>query len=208
MEPFEKTYAMIKPDALRAGKAEEICQLIEVHGFTIIAKQKLQLTQQRAQEFYGEHKGKSFFETLVNFMTSGPVYALVLAKQNAIKEWRSLMGPTNSNTARAEKPKSLRALYGTDGTQNATHGSDSPASAAREIRFFFPQLSQEAVVDGVGQYMESVLQPVLVQGLTVLAKEKPCAHPIEALSFLGQWLLDNNPNKPRVVLPPGSSGKQ
>ncbi len=54
---------------------------------------------------------------------------------------------------------------------------------------------QEAVVDGVGQYMESVLQPVLVQGLTVLAKEKPCAHPIEALSFLGQWLLDNNPNK-------------
>ena len=151
-----------------------------------------QLTPQRAQDFYGEHKGKSFFETLVNFMTSGPVYALVLAKQNAIKEWRSLMGPTNSNTARAEKPKrycildklqsiateswlaglllqalynllfahvlllaaevallgnkvwfcSLRALYGTDGTQNATHGSDSPASAAREIRFFFPQLSQ------------------------------------------------------------------
>ncbi|KAL3148410.1 50S ribosomal protein L3 [Trebouxia sp. C0009 RCD-2024] len=142
MEPFEKTYAMIKPDALRAGKAEEICQLIEVHGFTIIAKQKLQLTPQRAQDFYGEHKGKPFFETLVNFMTSGPVYALVLAKQNAIKEWRSLMGPTNSNTARAEKPKSLRALYGTDGTQNATHGSDSPASAAREIRFFFPQLSQ------------------------------------------------------------------
>ena len=130
-------------------------------------------------------------------MTSGPVYALVLAKQNAIKEWRSLMGPTNSNTARTEKPKrysileqlqimlqkvglqtfscrqelyvslysllfdhvlvfaveiavlgnkvyiySLRALYGTDGTQNATHGSDSPASAAREIRFFFPQLTQ------------------------------------------------------------------
>jgi len=57
---------------------------------------------------------------------------------------------------------------------------------------------QEAVVDGVGQYMETVLQPVLVQGLTVLAKEKPCAHPIEALSFLGQWLLDNNPNKVRV----------
>lgn len=64
-----------------------------------------QLTSQRAQDFYGEHKGKSFFDTLVNFMTSGPVYALVLAKQNAIKEWRSLMGPTNSNTARAEKPK-------------------------------------------------------------------------------------------------------
>ena len=62
----------------------------------------VQLTPQRAQDFYAEHKRKPFFETLVNFMTSGPVYALVLAKQNAIKEWRSLMGPTNSNTARAE----------------------------------------------------------------------------------------------------------
>ena len=66
---------------------------------------RLQLTQQRAEEFYGEHKGKPFFETLVNFMSSGPVYALVLARQDAIKEWRSLMGPTNSNTARAENPK-------------------------------------------------------------------------------------------------------
>lgn len=56
-------------------------------------------------------------------------------------------------------------------------------------------LTQEAVVDGVGQYMESTLQPILVQGLTILAKEKPCAHPVEALSFLGRWLLDNNPNK-------------
>lgn len=70
----------------------------------------VQLTPQRAQDFYGEHKGKPFFETLVNFMTSGPVYALVLAKQNAIKEWRSLMGPTNSNTARAEKPKRYHLL--------------------------------------------------------------------------------------------------
>lgn len=71
----------------------------------------VQLTPQRAQDFYGEHKGKDFFETLVNFMTSGPVYALVLARQNAIKEWRSLMGPTNSNTARAEKPKRYSILH-------------------------------------------------------------------------------------------------
>ena len=71
----------------------------------------VQLTPQRAQDFYGEHKGKSFFDTLVNFMTSGPVYALVLARQNAIKEWRSLMGPTNSNTARAEIPKRYSILH-------------------------------------------------------------------------------------------------
>lgn len=77
----------------------------------------VQLTPQRAQDFYGEHKGKSFFDTLVNFMTSGPVYALVLARQNAIKEWRSLMGPTNSNTARAEKPKRYSIQY----TCNVVH---------------------------------------------------------------------------------------
>ena len=65
----------------------------------------MQLTPQRAQDFYAEHKGKSFFETLVSFMSSGPIYALVLARPNAIKEWRGLMGPTNSLTARAEKPK-------------------------------------------------------------------------------------------------------
>ena len=65
----------------------------------------MQLTPQRAQDFYAEHKGKSFSETLVSFMSSGPIYALVLARPNAIKEWRALMGPTNSLTARAEKPK-------------------------------------------------------------------------------------------------------
>lgn len=65
----------------------------------------VQLTPQKAEDFYAEHKGKSFFQTLVNFMSSGPIYALVLAKPNAIKEWRALMGPTNSLTAKAEKPK-------------------------------------------------------------------------------------------------------
>eukprot|EP00891_Asterochloris_glomerata_P007451 jgi/Astpho2/7451/e_gw1.00114.172.1_t len=135
---LESTLAMIKPDAVKAGKAEEICQLIELAGFTIVAKQKLQLSRQRAEEFYGEHKGKPFFERLVAFMTSGPIYAMVLARENAIYQWRTLMGPTNVFVARAEKPKCLRALYGTDGTMNATHGSDSRASASREIRFHFP----------------------------------------------------------------------
>ena len=91
-------------------------------------------------QFYGEHEGKPFFETLIGFMTSGHVTALCLSKEDAIKGWRALMGPTNSLKAREEAPTSLRALFGTDGTRNATHGSDSTTSAARELEFFFPKL--------------------------------------------------------------------
>mmetsp|Transcript_32772 Transcript_32772/g.59385 ORF Transcript_32772/g.59385 Transcript_32772/m.59385 type:complete len:212 (-) Transcript_32772:410-1045(-) len=202
-EKLEKTYAMIKPDAVRKGKAEEIMQLIELNGFTIIAKQKLQLTRSRAMEFYGEHYGKPFFEGLVNFMTSGPVWALVLAKEDAIKGWRSLMGPTNTFKAQEEAPTSLRALYGTDGTQNACHGSDSPVSAIREIKFFFPKLTLEPISSGTNatDYITSKLQPALAKALTALAREKPTAEKFEAITFLANYLLNNNPNKPKVVTP-------
>ncbi|KAK9817643.1 hypothetical protein WJX72_000069 [[Myrmecia] bisecta] len=178
-------------------------QLIELAGFTIVAQQKLQLTAQRAGEFYAEHKGKPFYSGLISFMTSGPIYALVLAKEDAIRSWRSLMGPTNVFVARAEQPKSLRALYGTDGTQNATHGSDSPASARREIGFFFPKLMLDplATSEQAQRYLEDKLQPTLLKGLTALAKQKPSADKQEALAFLANWLLNNNPNKPRMVAP-------
>lgn len=84
-----------------------------------------QLTRRRAEEFYAEHAGKPFFAGLVEFMTSGPIYALCLAKAHAIHAWRAAMGPTNSEKARETAPKSLRALFGTDGRRNACHGSDS-----------------------------------------------------------------------------------
>lgn len=200
---IEKTLALIKPDAVKAGKADEIKQLIELHGFTIVAQQKLQLTRARAEEFYGEHYGKPFFNNLVSFMTSGPVWAIVLAKPDAIKQWRGLMGPTNCFKAREEAPRSLRALYGTDGTQNATHGSDSPASAAREIKFFFPGLVLEPVMDAVAAkvYIAEKLQPALSRALTALAREKPSADKFEAITFLSTYLLSNNPNKPRILTP-------
>ncbi len=134
-------------------------------------------------------------------MTSGPIYALVLSRDDAIKQWRALMGPTNCFKAREEAPKrcapvfdcmpaslsypcnvcSLRALYGTDGTQNATHGSDSPASAAREIKFFFPALVLEPSMEAntAKGFITEKLQPALAQALTALAREKPSAEKFE-----------------------------
>jgi len=200
-ETVEKTFALIKPDAVRAGYAEEITHLTELAGFRVVGKRKFQLTRQRAEEFYGEHKGKPFFKKLVDFMTSGPIYGMILSKSNAIKDWRALMGPTNALKAKEEAPKCLRALYGTDGTMNATHGSDSPHSARREIKFFFPEFKSLPISDeeGCKGYIKQYLEATLIKGLTVMAKEKPSASKYEALTFLGTWLLQNNPNKPRVV---------
>jgi len=202
----EQTLALIKPDATgRDGDAREIMALISLAGFTIVAQQQIKLTRDRAEAFYGEHKGKPFFEGLVAFMTSGPLTALVLAKPGAIKAWRSMMGPTSTDKARAEAPRSLRALYGTDGTRNATHGSDSPASAAREIRFFFPAVALNAgapaTAEEASAAIDAQLKTVLVAGLTYLAKNKLASSEAEAVKQLGRYLLDHNPNGPRVHLP-------
>ena len=136
--PLEKTFAVIKPDAVRAGSTSAILKAAEDAGFVVVCSKETRLSPDRAGEFYAEHRGKHFFPGLVEFMSGGPIVALCLAKTDAIKDWRSLMGPTNTQTARESSPHSLRARFGTDGTQNATHGSDSPASAARELKFFFP----------------------------------------------------------------------
>ena len=87
--------------------------------------------------FYGEHKGKSFFPNLSSYMGSGEVLALCLEKEGAIPGWRALLGPTDPDKAKREDPKSLRALFGLDGTRNGTHGSDSEESARRELSFWF-----------------------------------------------------------------------
>lgn len=203
MDAMESTFAIIKPDAVRASNAEEILQLIEVAGFSILAKKQVLLTPQRAQEFYAEHVGKPFFPRLQAFMTSGPVWALVLAKVDGIKSWRALMGPTNTLAARESAPTSLRALYGTDGTQNACHGSDSSTSAAREIKFFFPSFVLEPLPDSTaaGALIQSQLQATLVKALTVLAKDKPTSDPLDSITWLADYLLAHNPNKPASVPP-------
>eukprot|EP00002_Diphylleia_rotans_P017564 TRINITY_DN3408_c0_g1_i7.p1 TRINITY_DN3408_c0_g1~~TRINITY_DN3408_c0_g1_i7.p1 ORF type:complete len:282 (+),score=37.57 TRINITY_DN3408_c0_g1_i7:116-961(+) len=131
----ESTYAMIKPDAyVHIGK---ILTMIFKAGFTLNNLKMLKLDRATAESFYGEHVGKPFFERLVSFMTEDAVVAMELAGKDAIPKWRGLLGPTNTAVAKEQAPDSIRGRFGTDGTRNAAHGSDSKASAAR-VRFLSP----------------------------------------------------------------------
>lgn len=190
----EKTLAIIKPDAVL--KAEEIEDIILRFNFTILNKRWVHLTPEQCSEFYIEHSSKIFFPSLVAFMSSGPVIAMELGRENAIAAWRELMGPTNSIKARETHPDTVRALYGTDEQRNACHGSDSRASAEREIRFFFSDSVVEPIPRGQAakDYLDLNVNATLLKGLTQLCREKP----LDPLVWLADWLMANNPYKPRV----------
>lgn len=131
---MEQTFSIIKPNAVNKKVSGKILAMWESAGFNIVQIKKVRLTKAQAEGFYAEHYGKPFFDELVAFMTSGPVFLLVLEKDNAIEDNRRLMGATNP--AKADEG-TIRKLYGDSMGENAVHGSDSPASAAREIRYFF-----------------------------------------------------------------------
>ena len=131
----ERTFAIIKPDAVAAGHAPAIIQLIKDNGFTIVAERNATVDKEAAEQFYGVHKDKPFYQDLVAYITSGPVVLLTLEKENAVQSWRTLMGATNPEKAQAG---TIRKLYGTDIQHNAVHGSDSVENAHKEIAQFFP----------------------------------------------------------------------
>jgi nucleoside-diphosphate kinase len=134
MSQVETTFAIIKPDAVRAGNAGNIIQRITDSGFRVRGMKMLHLTKKQAEGFYAVHRERGFFGELVEFMTSGPVVVLALEKEGAVKAWRDLMGPTNSKDA----PKgTIRGDFGTDVGENASHGSDSAENAAIEVAYFF-----------------------------------------------------------------------
>jgi nucleoside-diphosphate kinase len=131
----ERTFFMVKPDAMRARVLGKVLAMIEAGGLTIVAGRIRHLSVDEAQRFYAVHKERPFFGALVKFMTSGPVFTGVLEGDDAIRRWRDLMGPTDSKKA----PKgTVRGEFGTDVEQNASHGSDAPETARTEIAFFFP----------------------------------------------------------------------
>jgi nucleoside-diphosphate kinase len=131
---IERTFAIIKPDAVEKGFAGKILAHIDSAGFRLVAAKRLHLTKSQAEGFYAEHKGRGFFEELTTFMSRGPVFVLALEAEGAIKKWRDTMGATNPEKADAG---TIRKLYGGNVGENATHGSDSEASAARELGYFF-----------------------------------------------------------------------
>jgi len=133
----ERTFFIVKPDAVRARALGKVLAMIEASGLTIVAGRIRRLTTDDAQRFYAVHRERPFFGDLVTFMTSGPAFVGVLEGDNAIKRWRDLMGPTDSKKA----PKgTVRGEFGTDVEQNASHGSDAPETARAEVAFFFPGL--------------------------------------------------------------------
>lgn len=132
----EKTLALIKPDAV--SKAGEIIEIINKAGFTITKLKMMILSRKEAADFHIDHQAKPFYNELVEFITSGPVIAMEILRDDAISEWKRLLGPANSVVACADAPGSIRALFGIDCIRNAAHGPDSFACAAREVELFFP----------------------------------------------------------------------
>jgi nucleoside-diphosphate kinase len=131
---MQQTLTIIKPDAVRKQLTGKILSIIESNGFRIVAIKGYQLSESDAQKFYSVHKGKPFFNELVEFMSSGPLVAVLLEKQNAIEDFRGLIGATNPADA-AEG--TIRRMFAESKTSNAIHGSDSDENAALEANFFF-----------------------------------------------------------------------
>ncbi len=132
---MEKTLAIIKPDAIRKKLAGKIIDRIYEKGFNIGGLKMIRLKENQANEFYKVHAERPFYSDLVKYMTSGSVIVAALEKENAIKDWRNLMGATNPAEA-AEG--TIRKDFGENIEANAVHGSDSPETAAIEVPFFFP----------------------------------------------------------------------
>ena len=133
---LERTFSIIKPDAVAKNVIGKIYSRFEENGLKIVASKMLHLTRDQAEGFYAVHKERPFFNDLCDFMTSGPVMVQVLEGENAITKNREIMGATNPQEA---APGTIRADFAQTVDENAVHGSDAPETAAVEIEFFFPE---------------------------------------------------------------------
>lgn len=131
-----RTFTMIKPDAVEKGNIGGILEKINAGGFRIVSMKMTQLSRRDAEAFYAVHKERPFFADLVSYMTSGPIVAAILEKDNGVEDFRTLIGNTDPKKAEAG---TIRALFATDISANAIHGSDSDDNAAIEGSFFFSQ---------------------------------------------------------------------
>ena len=155
------TYGMIKPDSyLNIGK---IIDMIYAGGFTISKLKMTKLSVDDASEFYQEHYGKNFYKSLIEFMTSDLVVGMELVYKDSVNSWRQFIGPTNSEVAREKAPNSIRALFGTDGSKNAVHGSDSFNSASRELAFMFGNNTRLKSVPQLNNSTCLIIKPHIIQ---------------------------------------------
>ena len=133
------TFSIIKPDAVRTGKTGPILAMINEGGFEIAGMRMVKLTIPQAESFYSVHKGKPFFEGLIEFMTSGPVVVMILKHENAVEQFRKLIGSTDPGKA---EPGTIRKTFAVSVQMNAVHGSDSIENASIEANFFFSDIER------------------------------------------------------------------
>ncbi|XP_076821346.1 thioredoxin domain-containing protein 3 homolog isoform X2 [Clavelina lepadiformis] len=147
--PKQVTVALIKPDVVQNEQVDEIISKIEDAGIEILANDERMLSEEEAREFYQNKTEESYFDDLINYVTSGPCRVLVLTKgetgEGVIELWRKIIGPFDAAVAKEENPNSLRAIYGTDATSNALHGSSTTEEAIRELGFFYPDFRPPTV---------------------------------------------------------------
>ena len=132
----QRTLTILKPDTVARRNVGAIISRLEQEGFDIVGARRLQLSDEQARAFYAVHKERPFYKSLVEFMTSGPVWVMALERDNAVEHLRTVMGATDST--KAEKG-TIRASFGTNIERNAIHGSDSPENARIEVGFFFSE---------------------------------------------------------------------
>lgn len=217
--PVQRTVAFLKPHVVASGATELVTQALRANGFSILSTETLHFSRNRAEIFNAEYKGQESFDQRCNDLSSGPSVALLLAKPAAVETLLKLCGPEDPDVARQEAPGSLRAVYGLDAIRNGIHASASAAIAEQEIPFFFPHIPAEKIpslqeVQGIllrdanpnafaaaggAPASKKSFQAVLVEGLTQLCREKPVG--LDAVAWLGNWLLRHNPNKPVVAAP-------
>ncbi len=135
---MQYTLAILKPDCVERKLTGKIIDFIESHDFEVFRLRKLQLTKKEAQAFYSMHKGRDFYEPLIEFMTSGPCLPIILKKDNAVDAFREVLGATDLNKA---ADGTIRKLYAETIRRNVVHGSDSDENAKKEIAFFFPTMN-------------------------------------------------------------------
>lgn len=154
---IQYTFAMLKPDVADNSLAREaILSVIESNGFQIVRMKRTRMSLKLAKEFYSEHKKKFFFNRLTTFMSSSPIYALILAKNDAINSWRSLIGKANVYRTIYSDPDCLRSRFGLTDTRNAVHGSDSQITVCREASFFFPDFCVNLNNDACDSGMKTI----------------------------------------------------
>ena len=182
-----KTFGMIKPDCY--NHIGRILDIIISAGFRISNLKMVRMTVTQSRQFYAEHTGKPFYEDLTNFIASDVVVGMELVAENAVTKWRQLMGPTSPLVAKTDAPNSIRALFGTEGTHNAVHGSDSATSANRELNFFFSLPGSPAVLNNctcciikphafnqAGRIINSILEEGFeISAMMLLHLDKPSA---------------------------------